>query len=98
MTPDEIEKLYAGYSMRAQVPMATPSVDSKAIINAAYHGAVATGLSIFAVNLAKIIFRRATLPKLDAEATVALMVGGAIFNSLAIKDVLIRQGIIPLIL
>jgi energy-converting hydrogenase Eha subunit G len=75
--------------------MATPSVDGKAIINTAYHGAVVTGLSIGAAKLTKMIFKGATLPKLDADAYDAGMLVLDISVALAIKDVLVRQGIIP---
>ena len=70
----------------------TPSADGKQLVNAAYHSAVVSGLSIGYAALSKKILKRAT-PKLDFDdiGMVILDVGLATFT----KDMLVKQGLIP---
>ena len=74
--------------------MSTPSADGKQLVNAAYHSAVVSGLSIGYAALSKKILKRAT-PKLDFDpydlGMVILDVGLASFT----KDMLVKQGLIP---
>jgi energy-converting hydrogenase Eha subunit G len=70
------------------------NIDGKAIINTVYHGAVVTGLSICIAKLTKMIFKGATLPKLDADVYDAGMLVLDISVALAIKDVLVRENIL----
>ena len=71
-----------------------PSADGKQLVNAAYHAAVVSGLSIGYAALSKKILKRAT-PKLDFDpydlGMVILDVGLAMFT----KDMLVKQGLIP---
>ena len=74
--------------------MSTPSTDGKQFVNAAYHAAVVSGLTIGYAALGKKIMKWAT-PKLDFVpydvGMVVLDVGLAMYT----KDMLVKQGIIP---
>ena len=70
-------------------------MSEKTIVNLIYHSAVLSGLSIGYSVLAKNLMRMkpADLGKLDIEDSVKLMV--VITASIATKDFLVKQGIIP---
>jgi energy-converting hydrogenase Eha subunit G len=75
--------------------MTTPNIDGKQIVNAVYHGAVVTGLTICTAKLIHMIFKKASLPKLDADIYDAGMLVLDISAALAIRDILTKQGILP---
>jgi energy-converting hydrogenase Eha subunit G len=75
--------------------MITPNIDGKQIVNAVYHGAVVAGLTIASAKLIHMVFKRAAVAKLDADMYDAGMLVLDTSIALAIRDVLIRQGIIP---
>jgi energy-converting hydrogenase Eha subunit G len=75
--------------------MITPNIDGKQIVNAIYHGAVVGGLAIASAKLIHMVVKRAALPKLDADKYDIMMLVLDTSIALAIRDVLIRQGIIP---
>jgi energy-converting hydrogenase Eha subunit G len=78
--------------------MTTPNIDGKHIINSIYRGAVVTGLAICTRKLVHIIFKRAALPKLDADIYDAGMLILDVSAALAIRDVLTKQAYSLLIL
>jgi energy-converting hydrogenase Eha subunit G len=71
------------------------NIDGKALVNTAYHGAVVTGLTIGCAKLVHMIFKKAAVPKLDADMYDAGMLVLDVSFALAIRDVLVRQGILP---
>lgn len=75
--------------------MATPNIDSKPIVNAAYHGAVVAGLTIGCAKLTRMVFKKAVPPKLDADFYDAGMLMLDVTAAMFIRDFLVKQGIIP---
>jgi hypothetical protein len=69
--------------------------ESRNIMNLAYHSAVLSGLAITYSMLGRSLLkmRPADLSKLDFEDSAKLIV--IISASLATKDLLVKQGIIP---
>lgn len=70
-------------------------VDGKVIVNAVYHGAVVAALTVGTAKLTKVIFKGATLPKLDADMYDLGMMVLDTSIALALRDLLIKEGLIP---
>lgn len=75
--------------------MSTPNINGKEIVNTAYHAAVITALAIGFAKIGRMIFSRASIPKLDLNAQDVLMTSIDIGLALATKDMLEKQGILP---
>ena len=75
--------------------MATPNINGKEIANTAYHAIVVSGLAAGFSKLEKIVFTRTTAPKLDFNSVDILMTTLNIGLAMATKDMLEKQGILP---
>lgn len=75
--------------------MSSQSIDGKGVVNTLYHGAVVTGLALGLAKLTKVLFKGATVPKLDLDGYDVGMMALDVSVALALRDVLVRQGIIP---
>jgi energy-converting hydrogenase Eha subunit G len=71
------------------------SIDDNSLVNKAYHGAVVTGLTVSCAKLVHMIIKDAAVPKLDVDMYDTGMLILDVSIALAIKDALIKQGIIP---
>ena len=74
--------------------MATPATDGKAIVNALYHGAVVSGLTIGYSKL-DCMAMGGSAPKLDFTPRDAGMVVIDVTLAMATKDWAVKQGLIP---
>jgi hypothetical protein len=70
------------------------NIDGKSLVNTAYHGAVVTSLTIGCAKLVHMIFKKTAVPKLDADMYDVGMIILDVSFALAIRDVLVGQGII----
>ena len=74
--------------------MTTPATDRKMLVNALYHSAVISGLAMGYARLARSRWGVAP-PKLDFTPCDVGMAIVDVALTLATKDMLIKQGIIP---
>ena len=74
--------------------MTTPATDGKVIVNTLYHSAIVSGLAMGYARLGKMAMG-GSLPKLDFTPRDVGMVALDVALAMGIKDVLIKQGIIP---
>ena len=74
--------------------MTTPAADGKMFMNALYHSAVVSGITMGYARLGKMAMGGST-PKLDFTPRDVGMVIADIALAMATKDALIKQGIIP---
>ena len=75
--------------------MAKPNINGKEIVNTAYHAIVVSGLAAGFSTLEKMVFTRASTPKLDFNGMDILMMTLNIGLAMATKDMLEKQGILP---
>ena len=75
--------------------MATPATDGKMLVNALYHSAVVSGLAVGYAKLGKMAIGGAS-PKLDSTPRDIGMVVVDVALAMATKDMLIKQGLIPM--
>lgn len=70
-------------------------INGKEIVNSAYHAVIITGLAVGYAQIGKMIYSKASVPRLDFTAPDVLMTTMDIGLALATKDLLERQGILP---
>ena len=74
--------------------MTIPATDGKMIVNALYHSAVVSGLTMRNARLSKMAIGGST-PKLDPTPRDVGMVVLDVALAMGTRDLLIKQGIIP---
>ena len=74
--------------------MTTPVTDGKMLVNALYHSAVVSGLTMGYSRLTKLAIGGA-VPKLDFNPRDIGMIVVDVALAMATKDMLIKQGILP---
>ena len=69
--------------------------ETKNIVNAAYHGALITGIVVGSTKVMKMIFKNSTTPKFNLDLPDIGMTTLYLSSALLFKDYLVKKQIIP---